>query len=338
MKTADLWERLADNVVECHLCSHHCRIKPGERGRCYVRENQNGTLVTLTYGKLIAAHVDPIEKKPLFHFLPGTLSYSIATPGCNFTCKHCQNADISQLPVKLGKVEGEYVSPAKIVSHAVRSHCKSISYTYTEPTIFFEYAYEIALIAHEHKLGNVFVTNGFMTERMIEKIAPVLDAANIDLKAYSDEFYRKICGGRLEPVKHAIAIMVEKGIWVEVTTLIIPGYNDDPWQWEKIADFLISIHPGIPWHVSAFYPTYKLTDAPPTSPATLSRAREIGLERGLKFVYTGNVPGNEGENTNCPECGKRLIHRVGYTIIENHIENGRCPYCHARLEGRWDVS
>ncbi len=336
MKVAMLWEKLPGNAVQCQLCAHMCTIKPGGKGICRVRENRDGTLFTHTYGKLIAAHVDPIEKKPLFHFQPGSLSYSIATPGCNFTCKHCQNASISQMPVELGRVEGEFVSPENIVRYALSHHCKSISYTYTEPTIFFEYAYETAMIAHEQGLRNIFVTNGFMTERAIETLAPILDGANIDLKAYSGDFYRNICGGRLEPVKHAIASMVEKGIWVEVTTLIIPGYNDDPKQWEGIADFLLSINPGIPWHISAFYPTYHLTDAPPTPARLLSKVRETGLRKGLKFVYTGNIPGDEGESTYCPNCGKRLIQRVGFSIIENLLENGACPFCRATLEGRWE--
>jgi len=335
MKEAMLWEGLPDEKIRCRLCAHECILAPGKKGICYVRENIDGKLVTHTYGKLIAAHVDPIEKKPLFHFQPGSLSYSIATPGCNFTCKHCQNASISQMPRELGIVEGEFVSPEGIVTNALSHGCKSISYTYTEPTIFFEYAYETAVIAHERGLKNIFVTNGFMTTQAIEKLSDVLDGANIDLKAYSDDFYKNICGGRLEPVKEAIIAMHEKGIWVEVTTLVIPGYNDDPHELEAIADFLLSVDPEIPWHISAFYPTYHLTDAPPTSAKTLTRAREIGLARGIKFVYTGNIPGDEGENTYCPNCGKLLIHRVGFNIFENFLENGVCPACHAHLKGRW---
>ena len=335
MKEALLYEKKPDGSVHCYLCAHQCRIRPGERGRCLVRENRGGTLFTLTYGKLITAHVDPIEKKPLFHFHPGSFTYSIATPGCNFTCRHCQNASISQLPTERGEIPGEFVPPKILIQNAVRHHCQSISYTYTEPTIFFEYAYETATLAHENGIQNVFVTNGFMTPQAIEMLAPVLDGANIDLKAHSESFYREVCGGRLAPVKKAIAMMVAHGIWVEVTTLIIPGYNDDPKEWEAIAEFLVSLDPGIPWHISAFYPTYRLTDAPPTSARTLTSARMIGLTKGLKFVYTGNVPGDEGENTYCPHCGKRLIHRIGFTISENLLKNGRCPFCHTALEGKW---
>jgi len=335
MKEARLWEKRPDGTVRCRLCAHECRISPGNHGLCHVRENRNGTLYTLTYGKLIAAHVDPVEKKPLFHFLPGTLTYSIATAGCNFTCRHCQNASISQLPAERHEVPGTFASPETVVREALDHRCESISYTYTEPTIFFEYAYETAVLAHEKGLRNIFVTNGFMTRQAIEMLAPVLDGANIDLKAYSESFYREICGGRLEPVKAAIATMVRLGIWVEVTTLVIPGYNDDPGELEAIASFLVSLNPGIPWHISAFYPAYRLTNAPPTPARLLTNAREIGLTKGLKFVYTGNVPGDEGENTYCPQCGKRLIHRVGFTIIENLLKNGQCPFCHTVLEGRW---
>ena len=335
MKEAMLWEKLPEGKVQCHLCAHECVLPPGKKGICHVRENVDGKLVSYTYGKLIAAHVDPIEKKPLFHFLPGSLSYSIATPGCNFTCRHCQNASISQMPRDLGVVEGEFVSPEVIVKNALFHHCKSISYTYTEPTIFFEYAFETAVIAHDQGLKNLFVTNGFMTLQAIEKLSGILDGANIDLKAFSDDFYREICGGRLEPDKAAILAMHAKGIWVEVTTLIIPGYNDDADQLTAIADFIVSIDPGIPWHISAFYPTYRLTDAPPTSAESLSKARKVGRARGVKFVYTGNIPGDEGENTYCPACGKRLIHRVGYNIFENLLENGACSFCHTSLEGQW---
>ncbi len=336
MKEAMLWEKLPDGKIRCLLCAHTCVLAPGKTGLCRVRENADGKLVTHTYGKLIAAHVDPIEKKPLFHFQPGSLSYSIATPGCNFTCKHCQNASISQMPRDLGRVEGDFAAPATIVEAAATHRAKSISYTYTEPTIFFEYAYETAVLAHERGLKNVFVTNGFMTRKAIDKLSGVLDAANVDLKAYSDDFYKSVCGGRLEPVKQSIAAMHDQGIWVEVTTLIIPGYNDDPKELEAIAEFIVSTDPGIPWHISAFFPTYHLTDAPPTPASTLSRASTMWLSKGLKFVYTGNIPGDEGENTFCPSCGNRVIHRVGFRILENLLNNGACPFCQTQLQGVWE--
>ncbi len=336
MKEAMLWKALGDSRVQCELCAHACVISAGKKGRCWVRENVSGRLVTHTYGRLIAAHADPIEKKPLFHFFPSSLSYSIATPGCNFTCKHCQNADISQMPRERGVVQGEFVAPEAIVEYALAHRCRSISYTYTEPTIFFEYAYEVALIAHQRGLKNVFVTNGFMSERALEKLKGILDAANVDLKAFSEDFYRDICGGRLEPVKRTIIKMREEGIWVEVTTLIIPGHNDDPSEWEAIADFLVSVDRAIPWHISAFYPTYHLTDAPPTSPELLQRARDVGMSKGLKFVYTGNMPGDKGENTFCPTCGREVIHRRGFSIRENLLDKGACPFCKTPLEGSWE--
>jgi len=335
MKEALLWEPLPGKAVQCRLCAHRCVIKDGGLGICRVRENKGGTLFTHTYGKLIAAHVDPIEKKPLFHFLPGSLSYSIATPGCNFTCLHCQNASISQMPVEAGRVEGQNVSPETIVVNALDNHCRSISYTYTEPTIFFEYAWETSRLAHAKGIKNVFVTNGFMTSEALEKILPYLDAANIDLKAFTDTFYKKICGGRLDPVKQTITQMVEKGIWVEVTTLIIPGYNDNETELREIAEFIAGINPDIPWHVSAFFPTHLLRDAPPTPVGLLIKARETGLASGLKFVYTGNVPGSMGENTICPGCGKALIHRTGYSISGNIIKSNKCPYCHTVIRGSW---
>ncbi len=335
MKEAMLWEKLSDGKIRCRLCAHACLIPPGKKGICRVRENVAGRLVTHTYGKLVAAHADPIEKKPLFHFLPGSISYSIATPGCNFTCRHCQNAAISQAPRETDRVTAEFVPPEIVVENALAHRSRSISYTYTEPTIFFEYAYDTAVIAHERGLKNVFVTNGFMSMEAIDKLEDVLDGANIDLKAFSDDFYKTICGGRLDPVKEAIVAMHEKGIWVEVTTLVIPGYNDDPRQIEAIAAFIASIDPGIPWHISAFYPTYRLTDAPPTPAPTLEEARRVGLTNGLKFVYTGNIPGNEGESTYCPGCGRRLIYRIGFGILENLLDNGACPFCHVKIEGRW---
>jgi len=335
MKEALLWKPMPGNAVQCRLCAHRCVIREGERGICRVRENVNGTLVTHTYGKLIAAHVDPIEKKPLFHFLPGSLSYSIATPGCNFTCLHCQNASISQMPGKTGRIEGQNITPETIVANALNNDCRSISYTYTEPTVFFEYAYETSLLAHTKGIKNIFVTNGFMTPEALEKISPCLDAANVDLKAFSNTFYKDICGGQLDPVKQTIIRMAEKGIWVEVTTLIIPGYNDDKRELRKIAEFIAEINPEIPWHVSAFFPTYLLRDAPPTPVDLLMKTRETGLASGLKFVYTGNVPGNAGEDTTCPRCGKVLIHRTGYSIFSNVIKSKKCPYCHLDIRGIW---
>lgn len=335
MKQAMFQETKEAKKVQCSLCSHRCLILPGKRGICAVRENRDGVLYTLVYDKVIARHVDPIEKKPLFHFLPGSLSYSIATAGCNFRCKHCQNADISQLPHDFGgMMPGEEVSPSAIVDAARENRCKSISYTYTEPTIFFELAYDTARLAAEAGLKNVFVSNGYITPEALTVIKPYLHAANIDLKGYNDDFYKKICGARLQPVLDSIRLYREFGIWIEITTLVIPGHNDSDDELKGIAEFIKSVGEDIPWHVSRFHPTYKLTDQPVTPLDTLKRARRIGFDAGLRSVYEGNIPG-EGEDTVCWSCKKTLIKRIGFSIRENLIKGGCCDSCGAKIDGVW---
>jgi len=332
---AYLYEALKDKKVKCNLCSHRCIIKDGERGICGVRENRSGVLESLVYGRLVAKHTDPIEKKPLFHFLPGSISYSIATVGCNFKCLFCQNADISQMPSDHdGMIIGDYCSPKDVVDAAEKGKCKSIAYTYTEPTVFFEFAFDTAKMAHAKGIKNVFVTNGYMTSEAVHMISPYLDAANVDLKAFNKRFYKEVVKARLEPVKETLKLMKSLGIFVEVTTLLIPGLNDDKKELEKLALFLVeSLGPETPWHVSAFYPTYRLTDRPPTPVESLVMAREIGIKSGLRYVYTGNVPSDDGENTFCYKCGKILISRLGFSIIKNVLENGRCPYCGTQIDG-----
>ena len=335
MKEALLYTKLEDNQLRCDLCAHRCLIQEGKRGICGVRENRGGVLYSLVYGKAIATHVDPIEKKPLFNFLPGSLSFSVATVGCNMTCLHCQNADISEAPRETGRIMGEDISPERLVEAAEKNGCRSIAYTYTEPTIFFEYALDTARLAKTRGVKNIFVTNGYMTEEALEMINPVLDAANVDLKSFNDDFYRKICGARLQPVLETIKRMHEQGIWLEVTTLIIPGHNDSDEELEAIGRFLSGISPDIPWHVSAFYPTYLLTSAPPTPAATLRRARKIGQAAGLRYVYTGNIPGDDGENTYCPNCGKIIIERTGYRVGAVNIRDGNCAFCSTPVAGVW---
>lgn len=332
---AYLYEPLKDKKVKCNLCNHRCIIKEGKRGICGVRENQGGILETLVYGKLIASHIDPIEKKPLFHFMPGSLSYSIATVGCNFKCLFCQNANISQMPSDHnGMITGNLYAPEDVVNAAVKGNCKSIAYTYTEPTIYFEFAFDTAKLAHAKGIKNVFVTNGYMTSEALEMISPYLDAANVDLKAFNKSFYKEVVKARLEPVKDTLKLMKSLGIFVEVTTLLIPGLNDDKKELEKLALFLVeSLGSETPWHVSAFYPTYRLTDRPPTPVESLVMAREIGIKAGLKYVYIGNVPSEDGENTFCYSCGKLLINRLGFSIIKNVLKNGRCPYCSSQIDG-----
>ena len=332
-----LYEHLKDKKVRCNLCKHRCVIEDGRRGICGVREDRDGVLNTLVYGKLIARHIDPIEKKPLFHFLPGSLSYSIATAGCNFKCLFCQNADISQMPSEYnGLITGDSVTPEDVVSEAVKGKCRSISYTYTEPTVFFEFALDTAKLARKKGLKNIFVTNGYMSKEALGMIQPFLDAANVDLKAYNKDFYKKMCGAKLENVKETLVDMKSSGIFVEVTTLLIPGLNDDKKELEELAMFISgSLGPGTPWHISRFHPTYKLEDRPSTPVETLVAAREIGINCGLKYVYTGNVHGEEGGNTFCYGCGKMLIERIGFYVKKNTLDEGMCPHCGEHMDGVW---
>ena len=337
MQEARFYDKKEDNKVKCYLCAHGCVIDPRKRGICMVRENRDGVLYSLVYGKIISQNVDPIEKKPLFHFLPGSRSYSIATVGCNFQCEHCQNFEISQWPrVEKKEIPGREVTPADIVAGARDSGCASISYTYTEPTIFGEFAYDTAVLARQEGIRNVFVSNGFMTEKSAAILGEVLDADNIDLKSFSDSFYRKICKARLQPVLDTIARMKELGVWLEVTTLIIPGLNDSDQELKELAGFIKEVGPDIPWHVSAFYPTYKMLNRPRTPAQTLRRARQIGLEAGLRYVYTGNIPGEDGEKTFCYACGALVIDRFGYTIRHNYLTDGKCAQCGAAIDGVWE--
>lgn len=329
-REAMLYEKLENGLVRCSLCAHRCTIKPGRRGICAVRENEDGTLYTLVYADVIAAHVDPIEKKPIFNFLPGTRSFSIATVGCNFHCRFCQNADISQAPREGPGLRGEELLPERVVSAAKSYACDSIAYTYTEPTIFFEYAYDTAKVAQGQGLKNIFVTNGYMTLEALEEIEPYLDAANVDLKSFDDRFYRHTCGARLRPVLETIEAMHERDVWVEVTTLLIPGLNDSDEELEQIARFLAGISPDIPWHVSRFTPQYRMLDRPPTPRDTMHRAAEIGAQAGLRYVYVGNVPGNNYENTFCPSCGAVAIGRIGYETTLN-LDGNRCASCGQEL-------
>ncbi len=333
MKEAMLYERLPEGKVRCGLCAHRCVIADGRKGICQVRENRGGTLYTLVYGRAITQHVDPVEKKPLLHFHPGTRAYSIATAGCNFRCRWCQNWDISQMVRERHLVVGEEASPEYIVSAAEKSGCHSIAYTYTEPTIFFEYAYDTARLAHEAGLANIYVTNGYMTEEMLETFHPYLDAANVDLKAFRDETYRKYVGARLQPVLDAMKVMKRLGIWLEVTTLVIPDINDGDGELKDAADFVANeLGVDTPWHISRFSPAYQMTDVPPTPVETLRRAREIGLEAGLRYVYVGNVAAEA--NTVCHACGHMLIRRSGHRILENHVQSdGRCPNCGTPVAG-----
>ncbi|MEN6483762.1 MAG: AmmeMemoRadiSam system radical SAM enzyme [Syntrophobacteraceae bacterium] len=333
MKEALFYRSLDEGRVSCFLCEQRCVIHPGKRGKCGVRENREGTLWSLVYGKLLARNIDPIEKKPLFHFQPGTRSYSIATAGCNFRCLFCQNSDISQAPHESKMLFGYDTPVEEVVLSAKHAGCASISYTYTEPTIFMEYAMDTARAARSHGLKNVFVTNGFMTAEALDEVAPWLDAANVDLKAFTDDFYSRQCGARLQPVLDTLQRMKKLGIWLEVTTLIIPGLNDDPSELRSLAEFVTSLGPNTPWHVSRFHPTYRLLDRPSTPARTLQTAREIGLKAGLRYVYTGNIPGDEGESTYCHACRNLLIERFGFSIAVRGLRNGTCTLCGAPASG-----
>ncbi len=336
MKEARFYQKGKDKSVKCGLCNHLCTIVPGKRGICGVRENIDGVLYSLVYGRLIAEHLDPIEKKPLFHFLPASTSYSISTVGCNFRCLHCQNYEISQYPrFHRGEIAGTRQTADDVVQTAKMEGARSISYTYVEPTIFYEFAYDCSKRARDEGIKNVFVSNGYMSKEAAEDLAGVLDGINIDIKAFTERFYREVCKAKLQPVLDNIRLFHELGVWVEVTTLIIPGWNDSEQELKDIAKFIKEIDPSMPWHVTAFYPTYKMTDRPPTPVDTLRRAREIGLEEGLKFVYEGNIPGEGGENTYCPSCGSILIKRMGFRIIENRMDQGKCPKCGEPIQGIW---
>jgi pyruvate formate lyase activating enzyme len=337
MKEAELWARAEGGRADCFLCAHRCRVAPGKRGVCGVRENRDGTLVSLSYGRLISRAVDPIEKKPLYHFLPGTASYSIATAGCNLRCDFCQNWQISQIraegPVGTGgELPGEPATPEDVVADAERQGCATIACTYTEPTIFFEFARDSALAARERGIATVFVTNGFQTPKTVEAMRGVVDAANVDLKGFTEEFYRDFCGGRLAPVLESIRGMCAAGIHVEITTLVIPGRNDSDVELGGIAEFIAALPGDVAWHVSAFHPDYKAGGLTRTPITTLERAVKIGRGAGLRYVYTGNVSGGVTD-TGCPKCGVVVIGRRGFSASIEALDApagsrmGACSAC-----------
>jgi pyruvate formate lyase activating enzyme len=336
-KEAWLYEKSEEQAVICNLCAHHCYIPSGQVGVCKVRENRAGRLYTLVYDRILSLNIDPVEKKPFFHFLPSTLAYSMATAGCNFHCRFCQNWEISQMPRDhKGVILGEKIPPREIVRRALSARCATVAYTYTEPTIFFELAYDTARLASEAGLRNIFVTNGYMTKEALRMIQPYLDAANIDLKGFDDKRYRRICGAKLQPVLDSIGLTKQLGIWLEVTTLLIPGHNDSNEELRQMALFLKDIGPEIPWHLSAFFPAYKMMDAAPTDRETLLRAWHIGKDAGLRYVYCGNLPILFHQDTKCYRCGKTLIQRRGFYVEANLLAHGRCPFCQTPIDGVWD--
>jgi pyruvate formate lyase activating enzyme len=332
-KEARLYHSAVGGDVVCDLCHHRCRITPSNYGACGVRLNRDGSLFTQVYGEVIAAHIDPIEKKPLYHFFPGSLSLSVATIGCNFRCSFCQNWQISQNSKnRRPDFSGRKLSPREIVDSARSQDCVSIAYTYTEPTIFFEYALDTARLAAEAGIYNVFVTNGYMTPEALETIRPYLHACNVDLKSFRDEFYKSMCGAHVEPVLESIRLLRKMGIWVEVTTLVVPDVNDSSSELSAIAGFIAEVDPDIPWHVSRFHPDFQYLDARPTPVETLRRAYDLGRSSGLRYIYVGNVWG-EAEDTLCPGCGRSLISRTGFSITSFSLDAGRCPYCETTVAG-----
>ncbi len=333
MKEALLYEKLDNESVHCYLCAHQCKIAEQKFGFCGVRQNINGILYTHVYAQPCAMHVDPIEKKPLYHFLPGSSAFSIATIGCNFRCGFCQNWEISQARIKDGvSLNDAEVLPEEIVGVALENNCRSISYTYTEPTVFFEYAYETAKLAKAKGLYNNFVTNGYMSRECLEMLKPYLDAANVDLKFFQDSSYRKICGASLKPVLDSIKLMKELGIWVEVTTLVVTGENDSEEELGGIAKFLADLDKNIPWHISRFHPDYKFTNRVATAETTLKKTQEIGEKAGLTYIYVGNVWG-WGNDTHCHNCKKLLIKREVFSVLEYNIKQGKCAFCNTVIPG-----
>lgn len=351
MHEAVLYKKLGNSKVQCIACKQNCIIAPNNTGICGVRQNKDGKLYLLVYGKAASAHLDPVEKKPLFHFLPGTEIFSLGTVGCNFACGFCQNWDISQITkeignkllrekkiaqmdVEVGKL-GYELPPKKIVGICVEENIKSIAYTYNEPIIFFEYLYDTSRLAAKKGIKNVLVTNGYESDEALNLLKPYLSAMNIDLKSFNDEFYKKTCKARLQPVLETIRLAHKLGIWIEITTLIIPGKNDSDAEIKKIANFISGIDKNIPWHITAFHPDYKMSNVPSTSHNALDKAYNVGKKAGLNYVYIGNIDDDERSNTYCPKCSSLLIKRNGYhTTIEN-FDNGICSKCNEKIAGVW---
>ncbi|MCE5339596.1 MAG: AmmeMemoRadiSam system radical SAM enzyme [Planctomycetaceae bacterium] len=333
LKEAVLYEQAEDKKVRCNLCNHRCKISEGNRGLCGVRQNIDGKLYSLNYHKLCAANADPIEKKPLFHFQPGSRAFSISAPGCNFQCDFCQNWQISQ--ILDNKIEGQAVEPARLVDLAIGEKCRSMAYTYTEPTVFMELAADCAIIAKQRGLANVFVSNGYMTKNAIDFAKDWLDGINIDLKSFSEGYYKRLCKAKVSPVFQTIDYVANHtNIWMEITTLIVPGENDSEKELRQIAEFIFNTcGADVPWHVSRFYPQYKYTDASATPYSTLQMAYDIAKQVGLRYVYIGNLRTQKGENTYCPKCGSLLVEREGYYITQNRIKNSICLDCGEKIAG-----
>ena len=330
LKKAEFWKKLKEDIIQCELCPHFCTLKNEEIGRCKVRKNLRGELFSLVYGKPVSMHLDAIEKKPLYHFLPGEKAFSLATRGCNFACENCQNWEISQATEGIYKVD--YCSPEDVIKRAGKA--KIIAYTYTEPTIFYEYMEDIAELAWKKGIRNITVTNGFINKEPLKQLCKIIDASNIDLKSINNKFYEKVCKGRLSPVLEAIKIMHEAKVWIELTNLIIPGLNDKEEYIKKLASWVVdNLGRDVPLHFSAFFPQYKMDNINSTEIETLKKAKKIAEEQGVKFVYLGNI--GEENNTYCPVCKSLLIKRRYFEVLENNIKKGRCK-CGEKIPGVWE--
>ncbi|MGC8651043.1 MAG: AmmeMemoRadiSam system radical SAM enzyme [Minisyncoccia bacterium] len=336
MPEIKLYKKLKEEKIQCLACNNYCIISEGKSGLCGVRQNDKGKLKLLVDNRVAALNLDPIEKKPLFHFLPGSLAFSLGTLGCNFGCEFCQNWDISQAPKNQSvSFWGEEWFPERIIDYCQENNIPVIAYTYNEPTVWIEYALAIMKLAKKAKIKNVWVSNGYMSKETLKLISPYLDAINVDLKSFREDFYRRIIHAHLEPVKENIKKIWQMGVWEEVTTLIIPGFNDSLKELKDIAEFLVKISPDLPWHISAFYPAYKMLNVPSTTQNTLIRAYKIGKKAGLNYVYTGNIPDENYESTYCPKCGTKIIERWGIEMIQNNLQDGKCPKCGEKIPGRW---
>jgi len=333
---ARYYEKLPNRKIKCVLCPRECVIDDQETGYCGVRENHGGTYYTLIYGRPCSANVDPIEKKPLFHFLPGTLAFSIATVGCNVLCKFCQNWQISQ--ARPDQVESYDLPPHAIAKYARDTQSQSIAYTYTEPVIFAEYMYDCAEQGHRYQIKSVMISNGYIKAEPMKDLCRVLDAVKIDLKAFTEKFYQEMVAGHLQPVLDTLVLLKQQNMWTEIVYLMIPTLNDNPKELQQMCQWILKeLGPDVPIHFTRFHPQYRLKNLPPTPIKTLETARKIALDTGLNFCYIGNVPGHEGENTYCPGCKKMVIQRLGFQIVSNNItRQGRCSHCGHRIPGIWN--
>lgn len=332
---ARYYEKLPNRKIRCTLCPRQCEIDDLERGYCGVRENRGGTYYTLVHSRPVTWHADPIEKKPFYHVLPGTISYSIATVGCNVACKFCQNWQISQ--VRPEQVRNLILPPEDLASYALEEQAQSVAYTYTEPVIFYEYMLDCAAACKRRDLKNVMVSGGYIQPEPLAELCEHLDAVKIDLKAYSETFYRELVSGELKPVLRTLELLVEKGVWTEIVYLVIPTHNDSDEELTGMCRWVRSaLGPDVPVHFTRFHPAYRLQDLPRTPVSTLERALEIGRAEGLHYVYLGNVPGHTSEHTRCPKCGKTLIQRRGYAVAVSGLENGRCVSCDTAIPGVWE--